>query len=177
MGFVIGAVVSLIVVFLLVYITIKKPTFGKVVIALALVMVITAVFFYFQEDNRVEKKKHLIPLEQVELSTVEHKWSYGNFYKLNAEIKNNSPRYRLQSIILQISLFKCPTPNNCQSVLQLKHKIDTRLAAQQSKKIDSHILLEPELFAKNLSESKKDKTIDVDSLQWKIKLLEVNARR
>ena len=48
MGFVIGVVVALIVVFLLAYITIKKPVFGEIVIAISVLMVLAAVFFYFQ---------------------------------------------------------------------------------------------------------------------------------
>jgi hypothetical protein len=187
MGFLIGAVVVILLVFLLAFITIKKPVFGRVIIGLSLVMIITAVFFYFQKDNRVEKKKHLIPLEQVELSPVAHNWSYGNFYKLSADIKNNSDRYRLQSIVLQISLYKCPdtqalkTDNqgssiqfdNCQQVMQREHKIDTRLAAQQSRKIESHFLLDVDTITKNVVELNNG----IDSLQWKIDLLGVNARK
>ncbi len=155
MGFVIGVVVALIVVFLLAYITVKKPAFGEVIIALSVLMILAAVFFYFQKDNRVENKKNLIPVEQIELSDISHSLAYGNYYKLTAHLKNLSQRYRLQSIILRLSFFQCPelfkqasdkSFKNCRLVTEKQHKIDTRLAARQSVDIESYILLDDDSF-------------------------------
>ena len=49
MGFVLGVVAALLVIFLLTYITLKKPVFGRILIALSLVLVLTSTFLYFQK--------------------------------------------------------------------------------------------------------------------------------
>lgn len=174
MGFVIGVVVALIVIFLLAYITIKKPVFGEIVIAIAVLMVLAAVFFYFQKDDRVEKTKQLIPLSEIELTDITHQLAYGNYHKLTARVKNLSQKYRLQAIILNLSFFQCPKvmleqkDNNfsdCRLLTQKEHKVNTRLAAGQSSEIESYILLDDDV----LLQAKK-------SLQWKIELLSGVAR-
>jgi len=155
MTLVIGVVVALVVVFLLTYITVRKPAFGEVVIALAVLMILAAVFLYFQKDNRIERKKELIPLEQIELTQVSYKLAYGDYYKLSAQLRNQSQKYRLQSIMIKISFFNCPTENTtdfkqCQLMSARKHSIDTRLAAQQSTAIEGYFLLDnKEIIALN----------------------------
>lgn len=160
MGFVIGAVVAIIVVFLLAYITVKKPVFGEVIIALSVLMILAAVFFYFQKDNRIENKKSLIPIEQIELSDFSHSLAYGNYHKLTAHLKNQSLRYRLQSIVLQIAFFQCPATfvaktdsliidnkfESCNLLSEKQHTIETRLSAQHAANIESYILLDDDVL-------------------------------
>lgn len=174
MGFVIGVVIALVVIFLLAYITVKKPVFGEVMIALSLLLILTALFFYFQRDEREENKKHLIPLEQIELSDFSHSLAYGNNYKLTAQLKNKSQRYRLQSINLIISFYQCPASfkqtidkqfDNCRLVMDKEHSIRTRLAPQQSRRIESYILLDDDVL------SKADGT-----LEWQVQIVNGVAR-
>jgi len=147
MALLIGVVVALVVIFLLAYITIKKPLFGEVIIALAVFMILAAIFFYVQKDNRIEKKKGLIPLQQIELTQSSYKLAYGNYYKFSAQLKNNSKKYRLQSITLKISFFVCPAKEvkdfqQCQLLSERNHTVDTRLAAQQSTLVEGYFLLD-----------------------------------
>ncbi len=174
MGFVIGVVVALTVVFLLAYITIRKPVFGEVVIAVSVLMVLAAVFFYFQKDERVEKKKQLIPLSEIELTDVRHVLAYGNYHKLTAQLKNRSVKYRLQAIILNLSFFQCPKAAEapvdsdfaeCRLLMQKQHTIKTRLSAGSSEKIESYILLDDDV----LLQAQKP-------VRWKIELLSGMAR-
>jgi len=200
MGFVIGVVVALIVVFLLAYITIKKPVFGEVIIALSVLMVLAAVFFYFQKDNRVENKKNLIPIEQIKLSDFSHSLAYGNYYKLTAHLKNQSPRYRLQSIVLQISFFQCPASfdlksddlkienkfKSCHLLSEKQHTIETRLAAQQAADIESYILLDDDVLLDagsslspaegSLPQAEGSLSRAKGSIQWQIKIINGIAR-
>ena len=175
MAFVIGVVVALLVIFLLAYITIRKPVFGEVIIALAVLMILTSTFFYFQKDKRVENKKQLIPLEQIELTNIHHTLAYGNYYKLTARLKNQSQKYRLQSIELKLSFLNCPSPEvsdykNCQLISEKHHKIDTRLAAQQSAPIESYFLLDDEAVLAVINAKK------AGSVHWKIELVNSYAR-
>ena len=147
MALLIGLVIALVVIFLLAYITIKRPVFGEIIIALAIIMILAALFFYFQKDNRIEKKKELIPLQQIELTQSSYKLAYGNYYKFSAQLKNNSEKYRLQSITLKISFFVCPAKEvkdfqKCQLLNERNHTIDTRLAAQQSAPVEGYFLLD-----------------------------------
>ncbi|MCK5697688.1 MAG: hypothetical protein KAI02_05970 [Gammaproteobacteria bacterium] len=147
MTLVIGVVVALVVVFLLAYITIRKPAFGEIVIALAILMILAAVFFYFQKDNRIERKKELIPLNQIELTQVSYTLAYGHYYKLSGQLSNQSKKYRLQSIMLKVSFFNCPTAKTtdfkqCQLMSAKNHSIKTRLAPQQSTAVEGYFLLD-----------------------------------
>ncbi len=173
MGFVIGVVVALIVIFLLAYITAKKPVFGKVVIGLSVLMIMASTFFYFQKDEHAEKKKNLIPIEEIKSSGFSHSLAYGNYYKLTSEIKNNSQRYQLRSIVLDVKFFKCPASfdtekaakfEQCQQVADKQHKIDIRLAPQQTSQVESYLLLGENELA------------DAQNLQWKIEIINGVAR-
>lgn len=164
-----GAIVLLVVIFLLAYITVKKPGFGEMIIALAIILILIATFFYFQKDNRIEKKKQLIPLSQIELSDMSCELSYGNYYKLNAQLKNQSEKYRLQAIVLNISFFNCPASqiaqsrdfSQCRLIAEKKHQIDTRLAAQHSSLIESYFLLDNEKLQSNKTSAVIVRKIDL----------------
>jgi len=146
MVLVISVVVFLVIIFLLAYITIKKPAFGEIVIAIAVLMILASTFLYFQKDNRIEKKKQLIPVNEIELSNIQHQWAYGNYHKLTGHLKNNSEKYRLQSVELSVSFLDCPdsasNESQCQLLIKNQYKIDTRLSAQKSKNIETYILLD-----------------------------------
>ena len=191
MGFVIGAVVALIVIFLLTYITIKKPVFGEVIIVLSIIMILAATFFYFQKDNRVENKKSLISLEEIKLTDIKHHLAYGNYHKLTANLKNESPRYRLQSINLNLSFFHCPQFNSdsnsgldsglkegsfkdCELLLEKAHEVDTRLPSQQETTIESYVLLDDEIFSS--SKSSDDTPQDNKQIHWKVEVVSGVAR-
>ncbi len=162
MGLVIGVLAALIVVFLLGYITVKKPVFGSVLISISLLFILIATFFYFQKDNRLENKTLRIPVDQIELSDVNYGFAYGNNYKLTAIIKNNSTRYRLQTVFLQISFLHCKgsdnslepvnraepvkAPDDCQLLEKRLHKVETRLAREKSTKIETYIQLDDTLL-------------------------------
>jgi prepilin signal peptidase PulO-like enzyme (type II secretory pathway) len=172
MGFVVGVVAALLVIFLLTYITLKKPVFGRVLIALSVVMIALSVFFYFQKDERVEKQKSLIPPEQIILSDISYAYAYGSFYKLTATVENRSERYRLQAILLNISFFQCKQSNtgqvitdnsmaDCQLVKSKEIEVKTRLAPKKTGQLESYVLL--------------DKEGD-SSLQWQVKLVSGIAR-
>ena len=180
MGFVIGAVVALVVIFLLAYITVKKPVFGEVMIVLSLLMVIVSTFFYFQKDNRVENKKNLIPVEQIELSDVSHHLAYGYYHKLTAHLSNLSQKYRLQSIIINIRFFQCPEKHdltkdkafdNCRLLTEKQHKIDTRLSPKQSSDIESYILLDDKVLITAYGSMPAK-----GSIQWQTKVVTGIAR-
>lgn len=175
MGFVIGVVVALLVIFLLAFITAKKPVFGEVMIGLAVIMILTSIYFYFQKDNRVENKKSLIPIEQIELTDIHHSLAYGDYYKLTANLTNQSQKYRLQSITLKLSFLNCPTPETidykkCQLISEKKHNIKTRMPAKQSGAIESYFLLDDEAVLALINS--KEKSL----IQWKIELLSGFAR-
>jgi len=177
MALLIGVVVALVVIFLLAYITIKRPVFGEIIIALAVIMILAVLFFYFQKDNRIEKKKELIPLQQIELTQSSYKLAYGNYYKFSAQLKNNSEKYRLQSIILKISFFVCPTKEvndmqHCQLLSETNHTIDTRLAAQHSAPIEGYFLLDN----KEVSAISSDSKDGTGFIIRKIELLSGTAR-
>jgi len=174
MALVIGVIVVLLVIFLLAYITIKKPVFGEVIIVLAVIMILTAIFFYFQKNNRIEKKKELIPLQQIELTQSSYKLAYGNYYKFSAQLKNQSKKYRLQAITLKISFFNCPLKvpkdfEQCQLLSEKEHTIDTRLEAQHSAPIEGYFLLDNKDVLAISSDSK-------DFIIRKIELLSGTAR-
>lgn len=175
MGFVVGAIVALLVIFLLAFITAKKPVFGEVMIALAVLMILAATFFYFQKDSQIEKKKRLIPIEQIELTDIRHTLAYGNYYKLSAHLKNHSQKYRLQAIELKLSFFNCPSPDvkdfkNCKLISEKHHKIDTRLSAQQSAPIESYVFLDDEAVLALINSGNER------ALHWKIELLNSFSR-
>ena len=163
MGLVIGVLAALIVVFLLGYITVKKPVFGSVLISISLLFILIATFFYFQKDSRIENKKLRIPVDQIELSDVNYGFAYGNNYRLTAIIKNNSTRYRLQTVFLQISFLHCKgsdnslepvnslesanAPADCQLLEKRLHKVETRLPREKSTKIETYIQLDDALLS------------------------------
>ena len=168
MGLVIGVLAALIVVFLLGYITVKKPVFGSVLISISLLFILISTFFYFQKDSRIENKKLRIPVDQIELSDVNYGFAYGNNYRLTAIIKNNSTRYRLQTVFLQISFLHCKgsdnslepvnslesvnslgsanAPEDCQLLEKRLHKVETRLPREKSTKIETYIQLDDALL-------------------------------
>ncbi len=175
MAFVIGVVVALLVIFLLTYMTIKKPVFGEVMIALAVIMILGSTFFYFQKDKRVENKKHLIPVNEIVLTDIRHNLAYGNYYKLTAQLKNNSQKYRLQTIKLKLSFLNCPSEKvnddkNCKLISETTHSIDTRMPAQQSAAIESYFLLDDEAVLAVINSENSE------SIHWKIELLNGSAR-
>ncbi|MCU7939919.1 MAG: hypothetical protein KZQ64_03740 [gamma proteobacterium symbiont of Bathyaustriella thionipta] len=172
MGFVIGVVVALLVIFLLAFITIKKPVFGEIMIALAVLMIVASTFLYFQKDNRVENKKNLIPLEQIELTDIQHTLAYGNYYKLTAQLNNKSEKYRLQSIRLKLSFLNCDAVKssdykNCQLISEKYHTIKTRTPARQTEPVESYFLLDDEAVLA---------VINTGTVHWKIELLNGFAR-
>jgi hypothetical protein len=172
MGFVIGVVAALLVVFLLAYLTVKNPKAGKIEISLVVVLIAIAVFLYFHEDNRVAKHKSLIPIEQIKLSDIQHQWAYGAYYKLTAKIVNESPRYRLQAVDLKVDLYNCPEDDkkpvldNCELINSLNHTLRTRLDARKSKTIEAYLLLNDDLLG----------DVPVDKLRWKVKVVSGLAR-
>ena len=198
MGFVVGAVVALIVVFLLAYITIKKPVFGEVIIAISVLMILAATFFYFQKDNRVENKKSLIPLDEIQLSDIFHSLAYGYYHKLNAHLQNNSKTHRLQSIILAINFYECPGNRDaikdvqyesCRLLTEKQHKVDTRLAAQQGSDIETYVLLDDEILVEAYNALQAEGSLLAEgslpaegssptnkTIQWQIKLINGIAR-
>lgn len=187
MGFVIGAVVALIVIFLLTYITVKRPVFGEVVIVLSVLMIIVAVFFYFQTDKREEKKKNLIPLDEIQLSNISHKLAYGYYHKLTAHAKNLS-KYRLQSINFNIHFYQCPINYNtlqdtdystCKLLIEKQHKLDIRLSAEQGRDIETYVLLDDAVLVSaydSLSTSADGSLPAVGSIQWQVTLTNGVAR-
>ncbi len=175
MSFVIGVITTLFIVFLLAFITIKKPAFGKTIIALSLAMVVLASVLYFQNDQQIEHKKHLIALDDIALTNIQYQLAYGNYYKLTAQLSNHSKKYRLQAIELAISFYNCPskTPKNykkCQLIATKIHKIPTRLAAQQSTTIESYFLLDDENILHLIDNTNKE------FLSWDIQLANGYAR-
>jgi len=151
MGFVLGVVAALLVIFLLTYITLKKPVFGRILIALSLVLVLTSTFLYFQKDKRVEKQQKLISVDEIVISDVKFDYAYGSFYKLAGTITNQSTRYRLQSVNLKLSFYQCADDNSQWQDCVLKNEISdtvkTRLAAEQSTSFESYLLLEQEDYS------------------------------
>ena len=172
MGFVIGVVAALLVVFLLSYLTVKNPKAGKIEISLVVVLIAIAVFLYFHEDTRVEKHKSLIPVEQIQLSDVQHQWAYGAYYKLTAKIANNSLKYRLQAVDLKVDLYNCPegdkkaVTDNCELINSLNHTVRTRLDAGKFKTIEAYLLLNDDLLG----------DAPAAKLSWKVKVLYGLAR-
>ena len=160
MGFVIGVIGALLVIFLLSYITIKKPKFGRTLIVLCLVLIGLSTYFYFQKDKRVEKRQSLIPLSEIQLSDIRHEYAYGSYYKLTGKVHNDSQRYRLQSMNLRISFYQCPESanagkktspkqtdknyNDCQLANQKEILVKTRLASGSTGGFEKYILLDQE---------------------------------
>ena len=168
MAFFYGLVAILFVIFLLSYIRIKKPLFGNILIAITLLFITLATFFYFQMDNRIEKKQQLIPVDEIILSQVHSALAYGNNYKLSAHIENRSQRYRLQAVNIQITFFKClekQSLENCPVLKTHQYRINTRLSAGQSSQIEKYIMLD------DLQPLKSN-----EILQWKIEILSGVAR-
>ncbi|MCW8929130.1 MAG: hypothetical protein OQL19_02700 [Gammaproteobacteria bacterium] len=198
MGFVIGAVVALIVIFLLAYITVKKPVFGEVMIGLSILMVLTSTFFYFQKDNRVEDKKSRIPPEKIILSDISHSLAYGYYYKLKAQLTNQSSKYRLQSINLNIKFYQCPQTFNalietnydqCKFLMEKPHSIKTRLSPKQSTDIESYVLLDEQVLINAYASLKSDGSLSAEgslsangsssangSIQWQTIVVDGLAR-
>ena len=165
MGFVVGVVAALLVVFLLGYITIKKPAFGETVIAVSIVLIALSTYLYFQQDNRLEKKKALIPNSEIVISDINYAYDYGNYFKLTGSIKNLSNRYRLQAILVKISFYRCPDYTNkeankeankkdiievidesCEFIEDKELKIKTRLAKAKSGQFETYVLLDKNKF-------------------------------
>ena len=165
MGFFYGLIAVLFIIFLLSYTRIKKPLFGNILIAITLLLVILSTFFYFQMDKRIDKKLHLIPLDEIEISQIHYTLSYGNNYKLTAKIDNHSKRYRLQAINLQIIFLKCLANAQCAEIKQQQYRIKTRLAPNESTLIEKYIMLDD-------IEAISDKEV----LQWKIEVISGVAR-
>ena len=173
MGFVVGVVAALLVIFLLSYITIKKPVFGRVLIAVSVILIALSTFFYFQLDKRVEKKKTLIPTSEIILGDIVYNYDYGNYFKLTGSIQNLSKRFRLQSILIKISFYQCSAGKNksklatkvddrlCEFIEEKQINIKTRLAKAQSGQFETYILLE------------KNKYLP---LVWKVELVSGVAR-
>ncbi|MDX2503305.1 MAG: hypothetical protein QNL62_02325 [Gammaproteobacteria bacterium] len=174
MGLVIGVLAGLLVVFLLGYVTVKKPVFGGVLSSISLILVLIVIFFYFQEDKRVENQKQRIPVDQIGISDINHSFAYGNNYKLTANIINNSPRYRLQAVFLQVSFLQCgedeSSPENCQLIEKKLHKVSTRLAPGRSASIEAYIKLDDSVQAQG-SVSQRMKNI-----RWQVKVASGVAR-
>ena len=160
MGFVIGVIGALLVIFLLSYITVKKPKFGRSLIVLCLILIGLATYFYFQKDKRVEKRLSLIPLSEIQLSDINHEYAYGSYYKLTGKVHNDSQRYRLQSMNLMVSFYQCPQSDNtgkktslkqtdkdykdCQLAGQKEILVKTRLASGTTGDFEKYIILDQE---------------------------------
>lgn len=169
MGFFYGVIAVLFVIFLLAYTRIKKPLFGNILIAVTVLLITLSTVLYFQKDKRLEKKEHLIPIDQIVLSQINSALSYGNNYKLTAKVENHSKHYRLQSVNIQITFLKCNTETaqeeTCQLLGKEHYAIKTRLAAEQSTHIEKYIMLN------NIPELK-----GTEVLRWKIEILSGVAR-
>ncbi len=177
------------IVFLLAYIIIKKPKFGGSIALVSIFIIALAVFLFNSEDKRVTKREGRIAVEQIEIKDLNYQWAYGNYYKITALVKNNSPKYRLQSINLSLSFYACPksvtalvtipittsvttsvknTQNlsQCQLVVDNKSmNIRTRVDSGQSIQVEGYYLQQNEAVLA-LSHEKSDKT-----MRWKIELV------
>jgi len=146
MGFIVGVVAALLVTFLLTYITVKKPVFGRILIAISVSLVLLSIFSYFQKDKRVEKQQQRIALEEIVITDVQFDYAYGSFYKLSGTIANHSNRYRLQAVNLKIAFYKCPDVKShwqdCELINDMAHTIKTRLAAKQTAPFETYLLLD-----------------------------------
>ena len=168
MAFLYGLIAVLFIIFLLSYARIKRPVFGNVLIAITILLISLSTLFYFQMDNRIEKKEHLIPINEIVLSQIHSVLSYGNNYKLTAQIENLSRRYRLQAINIQISFFKCTATQkieNCPLLKIHQYRIETRLSPSSSTQIEKYIMLDD---IGSIS--------DNEILKWKIEVLSGVAR-
>lgn len=162
MGFFYGFIAVLFVIFLLTYTHIKKPLFGNILIAITLLLISLSTLFYFQMGQRIEKKQHLIPVDEIVLTQVHSALAYGNNYKLTFQIENLSSRYRLQAINIQITFLKCTAKQksaDCSVLKTQKYRINTRLSPKMTTQIEKYIMLD-----------------DIEVLQWKIEVLSGVAR-
>jgi len=150
---------------------VRKPRFGIGLSVATVLLIALAVIFYIGEDNRLEKQKSRIPVEQIIFTDIKSKLSYGNNYRISGNIENRSSRYMLASIILDIHVYDCSGKktsqivekikqgdNDCILLQQKQHKVDTRMLPESSKSLETYVLLDA------LNENDK-------KLEWNIKVI------
>ena len=139
-----------------------------------MILILLVTFLYFQKDNRTEKKKQKIPLEQIHLSDISYGLAYGNYYKLISNVRNSSTRYRLQSVLLDISFYQCKSENssleNCRLLEERMHNVDTRLAPGKTEKIETYLLLNDTLTQQTIPVKERG------VVRWQIKVASGTAR-
>jgi hypothetical protein len=152
MGFVVGVIAALLVIFLLSYVTVKKPAFGRVLIAISVLLVLLSTYLYHQKEDRVELRHQLISVNQIKLSDVNFKYAYGSYFRLTGQVENQSTKYRLQAVDLRLKFYRCEQERmpiaECELVEEMVHEAKTRLAAENSGKFESYLLLDTEKFKK-----------------------------
>mgnify|MGYP001825308973 FL=1 len=155
MALVYGVLAALLVIFLLALVTSRKPKFGIGLSIVTVFLIILAIIFYSREDSRLETQKSRIPVEQIVLSDVSSTLSYGNTYQITGQLQNQSSRYMLASILLDIQVYDCAREKVTQDVenntkvdkecvlLQSKqHKVDTRMPPESLKSLETYVLFD-----------------------------------
>jgi len=155
MTLVYGTLAALLVIFLLAMVTVRKPKFGIGLSIATVLLIALAVIFYTGEDSRLEKQKSRIPVEQMLLTDIKAKLSYGNTYRISGKLENQSPRYMLASIMMDIHVYDCSGEKfsqsaektkwgdkDCVLLQQKKHKVDTRMLPETSKSIETYVLFD-----------------------------------
>ncbi len=150
MSLVYGVLAALVVIFLLAMVTVRKPKFGIGLSIVTLILISLAVIFYSGEDNRLDKQKSRIPVEQIILTDTQSRLSYGNTYKITGKLENRSTRYMLASIMLDIQVYACSnkeddqteTDSGCDLLQQKQHKVDTRMKAETSRSFETYVIFD-----------------------------------
>ena len=144
--------VFLITIFIL-YVYIKKPSYGIALGISAISFISLAVFWNVTEESRNLKSAEKISLNQLKLSQQSLKAAYGNHYLYKAKLENQSTSSELVSLQLELSL-----PEE-----QLTKWLKVWLAPGKSQNIDSYFA------SAELAHAVKDG-------QWKVVVVASKAR-
>ena len=134
MFFAFGVLVSVIIILLIISVYIKRPRYGIALSIITIILISVATLWSIYEPSLVKKAETRIKREELQFSEAKLEASYGNNFNYSAILKNNSSKYLLTSLDLQLKIQCIDNSKVCPESSRAKVKV--WIAAGESKQID-----------------------------------------
>jgi hypothetical protein len=105
------------VVLVVLIVSIAVPKIGKNLLIVTGILGAIGIAWYVWQQHEDELARKRISLNEVQLVNIMFQpGDRANSYRIEGQVKNNSPRYTLQSVRIKITLRDCVRPGECETV-------------------------------------------------------------
>jgi len=133
-----GIIALLAIGFLVMFVYVRKPKYGIELALVVCLLVLTSSYFYLSEDSRVIKSEQKVLPNELVFNKLEVSPAYGSYYKIVANLTNQSEDYQVISILLRLTLKNCEQ-DKCSVDEKSEKRVKVWLKSESSKTFETYI--------------------------------------